>query len=1325
MAEPSEKKPLLGSERPPAREARLIEAVPPNELISVTLIIRPRPGSPPLPDLAYWQRTPPGKRHFLTPDEFAQTYGATQADLDAVAAFIATHGMTVLESHAGRRTVSVQGTAEQMNTAFSIQLNRYEAPLPKPARATQAGTMEEPAVEMRIYHGFEGTVHLPAELEGVVTAVIGLDNRSLSGSGGSSGDPANSNPVEVPTIAKYYNFPNSGAADQTIGVIAASDPPSATNPRLSGYLANDINNLYFPGLTDANYRTKPASINDVSLTVGTNTYSNNTTAVNISNNFALEVTQDISTCATIAQGATINVYFTELTEQGLLVCLNRILLPEGERQPTVVTCSFYFFGSDDSNSIGSISNTGSAAYQLSTLFQQLALLGISVFVIAGDFGSNDNVKDGSTHVNYPGSDPWITCCGGTVVGNSGTGPEWVWSNVGSSTQVGGFGGASGGGASANFPVPAYQSAAGLTQIKDSNNNILKGRFLPDVSGMVSYSGFFVKGSSYQFTGTSCATLLYAGLTAVLRSALGVALGFLNPTLYQLGNTAFNDITNGNNDPSDGSNAPYFTAGTGWDACSGWGSIDGTKLLNGIAALMYTQTFYFQVENSSFGLDDVLITSSYPGAFDLVLEGFTPAAATGISPSVSGAFNALNGVTITVGAAVPEIASQPNTPQRIHYPCSVNFAPAAIKTVAQGGIFPAPGTGPFELPLTALLTIQGQLFTAVAVFELDAGANPHFSNFSPQHDNVFYLSQDLRVFTVTPGINTAPIGGVPLLPADNTNYDTGAGYAYIRALLSYLNANYSDPSGPDPFTLFPDQSNALTGDSSVTPSTINPANPSGPRFANYNFAVARVRLSGTANSSSVKNVRVFFRMFATQTSDTDYQTNWTYPSNPDSAGLPGSPLLGVGNPPVTIPFFATGNYEANADFGVNVDYSANSINNQPIPIGSSGSAWAYYGCYINIYPLGNTINGQAVNAMLPGTHHCIVAQIAYDDAPIENTNGTTQSPENSDKLAQRNLEITFSGNPGPAATHRILQTFDLRRSNALSSSGTLQDYPDELMIDWGNTPVGSTAYLYWPQVSSSDVLSLANQLYSTHQLSAVDANTLQSTVPEGFTYVPIPPGTGESFAGLFTVDFPVGVVTGQVFTIVVRRISTRQAEEIQIQARTEAAREKTMSNWRYVVGSFAVRIPVSTANLMLPLEADTLAIMKWRLTQMPPGNRWYPVLQRYIEYIAGRIDGLGGNSTSIGPSPWGAQPPIIHKKHHEHTGKVVGVIYDRFGDFEGLLLRTEHDHEQLFHSRENEIEALVRFAWQERVIITVITEPQDPHRPLSIILRRIPRPHRYW
>jgi hypothetical protein len=303
----------------------------------------------------------------------------------------------------------------------------------------------------------------------------------------------------------------------------------------------------------------------------------------------------------------------------------------------------------------------------------------------------------------------------------------------------------------------------------------------------------------------------------------------------------------------------------------------------------------------------------------------------------------------------------------------------------------------------------------------------------------------------------------------------------------------------------------------------------------------------------------------------------------------------------------------------------------------------------------------------GTHHCIVAQIAFDDAPIVNFGGITATPENSDKLAQRNLQITHSDNRVGRNTQDP-SNFDARPSKALVQlPGSLLNYPDELMIDWKNTPLGSIASIYWPQVNASEVLSLATGIYGSHELSAADAHTIQCKVTNGTSYIPIPPGSGENFAGLFTIDLPTTVVSGQEFNIIVRRISTRQnkveqrPEEIVIAAHREGKVETdqlhitsvksgpsvsaiavgpkfNLSNWRYVTGTFQVKIPVTTKEVMLFPEENTLAIMKWRLKNMSPANRWYLVLQRYISYLSARVDGLGGNSDEIKPSPTGIPVP---------------------------------------------------------------------------------------
>jgi hypothetical protein len=760
-----------------------------------------------------------------------------------------------------------------------------------------------------------------------------------------------------------------------------------------------------------------------------------------------------------------------------------------------------------------------------------------------------------------------------------------------------------------------------------------------------------------------------------------------------------------------------------------------------------QNFYFVIEKDDYGRDEVNDNLTYPLAFYLFLEGFSPNAVGASVPGFTGTFNDIKipGLLITNTGTTYDVGStgaNANLPQRIRFEYQIQFTGASLAA------FPNPGGAPNHFTLTASISVQGQVipFSPNGEFFLLGGADPYFTNVNNTSGNYFYLSQDLRVFTGTPATSPNPVAGGPAL-ADSV----GGAYAYITSLITYLNQTYGylnpgyvppDTNVSDPLdALLPSQI-ATDGDSLVTQKSGS--------NNNYNFAIARVRLRGSSTSAPAANVKVFFRVFTTQTFDTDFidtasavttaDPNITYPSS--GSPHPESPLPGTdGSGSIngcSLPFFANANFVNNPS-----DYSSVGANNQTITMPSGHDyAWAFYGCFLNVWDNSNTYGGQKVQHWMPGSgHSCLVAQIAYDDAPIINADGQIETPENSDKLAQRNMQVNPSGNPGFPATHRIPQTIDVRPSPPPASTDTtsILSYPDEMMIDWGKTPIGSVASIYWPGVSAKSVLQLAAQLYGGHLLTAVDANTIQCKVVSPVTYVPIPTGAGGSFAGLFTVDLPNGITLGQEFDIVVRRITTKQIAlppppppPPQIQRGKAAAvvipKVVVLKSlvWRYITGSFLIKIPVQRETKILPVDENLLAVLKWRLGIIGPSNRWYPVLLRWISYLSGRIIGMGGNPGKIPASPNGYQPPANgHGKpggRHEqcYTGKVAELFYNCFGDFEGFDLKTCGCERHSFRSCEPDMEELMQRAWAERFMITVCVCERDATKVESVALLRAPR-----
>ena len=193
-----------------------------------------------------------------------------------------------------------------------------------------------------------------------------------------------------------------------------------------------------------------------------------------------------------------------------------------------------------------------AAYE--QVFQQGALQGIGFTFSSGDYG-DEVASSGLKQVDYPASDPYVTAVGGTSDAIGATGAlqfQTGWGTVkynlsadGNTWTKQGFTSGAGGGTSSLFNRPDYQ--AGVVP-----GSAGAGRAVPDVAmdadpttGMlVGQTQKFTDGTyydEYRIGGTSLASPLFAGMTALRQQQAGTRLGFLNPSIYQNATTAFNDV----------------------------------------------------------------------------------------------------------------------------------------------------------------------------------------------------------------------------------------------------------------------------------------------------------------------------------------------------------------------------------------------------------------------------------------------------------------------------------------------------------------------------------------------------------------------------------------------------------------------------------------------------------------------------------------------------------------------------------------------------------------------------------------------------------------
>jgi kumamolisin len=197
---------------------------------------------------------------------------------------------------------------------------------------------------------------------------------------------------------------------------------------------------------------------------------------------------------------------------------------------------------------------------MNAALQDAVALGVTVCVASGDSGSTDG--EPGRHVDFPGSSPYALCCGGTSLRLNVDGSiesEVVWND-------GPQGGESGGGESKVWPRPSYQNSVSTSGW----------RGVPDVAGNADPdTGYdvIIDGQKGVIGGTSAVAPLWAGLIARISQLQGKPSGFINPTIYPLQATAFNDILLGGNG--------RYHAKKGWDQCTGLGSPKGGVLVKAL------------------------------------------------------------------------------------------------------------------------------------------------------------------------------------------------------------------------------------------------------------------------------------------------------------------------------------------------------------------------------------------------------------------------------------------------------------------------------------------------------------------------------------------------------------------------------------------------------------------------------------------------------------------------------------------------------------------------------------------------------------------------
>jgi hypothetical protein len=470
----------------------------------------------------------PEYHHYLTPEQFTERFGPTEADYQSVVTFARGHGLQVTTLHPNRLLLDVSGTVPAIESALHVTFYTYQHP-------TENRTFFAPNTQPTL------------DLATPILRISGLDNYYRP------------RPHYVTRSQIKANTASANTGSGPEGTFRGGDFRAAYVPgtTLTG-TGQTVGLLQFDGYTasDITYYETQAGLPAVTLQ---NVLLDGFTGYPTGDGGEVETSLDIEMAISMAPGLSKVIVYEAGPYGNWHDLLNRMATDNLARQ---LSCSWYNYN-------------GVADPVADQIWLEMAAQGQSFFNASGDGDAWTGL------IFFPGDSPCITQVGGTTLTTSGPKGAWVAEQVWNS----GDGQGSGGGISTQYKIPSWQTNISMT----ANLGSTTMRNTPDVALTADNVYVRADGMDLDIGGTSCAAPLWAGFAALVNQQAATAgqpaIGFINPALDTLGKSvnyaaAFHDITTGNNEWFE--SPAKFSAVTGYDLCTGWGTPAGQNLINALA-----------------------------------------------------------------------------------------------------------------------------------------------------------------------------------------------------------------------------------------------------------------------------------------------------------------------------------------------------------------------------------------------------------------------------------------------------------------------------------------------------------------------------------------------------------------------------------------------------------------------------------------------------------------------------------------------------------------------------------------------------------------------